>query len=129
MLTDDFSVTHEKISETCHKNKLVFNLECRKFPVIATLSPDLETFNQMQFDFGDMERKEKSNYINGQIKFIFGDELQVNILNDFLIEDKLLNKIKGLVKNLHYIYLQLYFKDKTEFDKVNYNKGGNKDND
>lgn len=45
---------------------------------------------------------------------IFGEELTVRILNDFKIEDKLLNKIKNLVKNLHYIYLQIYFKEKTK---------------
>jgi len=115
MLNMDFATTQEKIRDTCFKNDLEFKFECTKFPVVATITPDMEKFDQIKFDFGEKDH-EKTNYINGQIKFIFGEELTVNILNDFMIEDRLLNKIKNLIKNLHYLYLQLYFKDKTQIN-------------
>lgn len=117
MLNTEFIVTNEKIHETCLKNDLEFTFESMKFPIVATLSPDLKKVNQMQFKLpGEEERIEKSNYTNGKIRFIFGEELKVNIINDFVIEDKLLNKIKNQAKNLHYIYLQLYFKEKTQIN-------------
>ena len=117
MLSMDFADTQEKIHDTCRKNDLKFTFESSKFPIIATISPDLEKFNQMSFKLpGDDEREEKTNYVNGKIRFVFGEELTVNIINDFMIEDKLLNKIKNQIKNLHYLYLQLYFKEKTQIN-------------
>lgn len=114
MLNTEFIVTNEKIHETCLKNDLDFTFESSKFPIIATLSPDLEKFDQMRFKLpGEPERKE-SNYVEGKIRFIFGEELTMDIINDFMIEDKLLNRIKNQIKNLHYLYLQLYFKEKTQ---------------
>ena len=113
MLNMDFGDIQEKIFKACRENDLEFSFESSKFPVVATISPDLEKLNQMSFDFGD-DKQEKTNYINGKIQFIFGEELTMNILNDFRIEDKLLNKIKNLAKNLHYIYLQIYFREKTK---------------
>ena len=115
MLDMDFAELNEKIHGTCNKNDLEFNFECSKFPIVANITPDLEKANQMQFKLpGEPERK--SNYVEGKIKFIFGEELTMDIINDFMIEDKLLNKIKNQIKNLHYLYLQLYFKEKTKIN-------------
>lgn len=59
---------------------------------------------------------EHETFRNGEIKLIFADELTMQIVNDYVIEDNLLNKIKNQIKKLHYIYLQIYFKDKTKLD-------------
>ena len=64
----------------------------------------------MVMDFGDGE----SNFVNGKIQLIFGDELIVKV-DDFYIEDGLLNGIKNAAKKVHYLYLQMYFK---EFSKT-----------
>jgi hypothetical protein len=109
MLDRDFGDIYDKICNLCRENKLEFSFECVKFPVVARLKPDLKQTNQLTFD----EEKEKTNFVNGEIKFTFGDELTMTVLNDFKIEDDVLNKIKSMTKKLHYIYLQTYFKKKT----------------
>ena len=118
MLNQEFVATNEKIPETCLKNDLEFTLESMKFPIIATLSPDLEKFDQMRFKLPGEEERKEQNYVQGKIRFIFGEELTMDIINDFMIEDKLLNRIKNQIKNLHYLYLQLYFKEKTKLGGI-----------
>ncbi len=85
-------------------------MQLSKFPIIVSIKPDLDERGQLKFDIGDIE--ESTNFVNGEIKLVFDDELTMTVLNDFKIEDGLLNKIKGMVKKLHYVYLQIYFKRK-----------------
>ena len=99
-----------KVEKTCKDSDLIFEFESSKFPIVATIRPSDECKNQMMMDLGD--EKEGKNYVNGEIKFLFGDELNITVLNDFRIGDDLLNKIKTQIKKLHYIYLQMYFKTK-----------------
>lgn len=111
MLDFEFQDLKDKIEKLCNDNDLEFTFESSKFPIIATIRPNEESRNQLTIDFGDEE--ETINFVNGEIQFIFADELTVKVLNDFRIEDGLLNRIKNQVKKLHYIYLQMYFKKKT----------------
>lgn len=110
MLDFDFQDTQDKIEKLCDENDLEFAFESSKFPIVATIRPSEESKNQLVIDFGDEDGK--TSFVNGEIQFIFGDELTMKVLNDFRIEDGLLNKIKNQVKKLHYIYLQMYFKTK-----------------
>lgn len=110
MLNFDFENAKEKIEDLCYENTLEFDFESSKFPIVATIRPNEESRNQLTIGFGDEE--EITNFVNGEIQFIFADELTMKVLNDFRIEDGLLNKIKNQVKKLHYIYLQMYFKTK-----------------
>lgn len=112
MLEHEFADLEEKIHATCRENDLEFEFESSKFPIVAIIRPDIETRDQMRFDLGDED--EGTNYINGEIRLIFSDELTMKIINDFRIEDSLLNKIKNQAKKLHYTYLQMYFKIKTK---------------
>jgi len=112
MLEIDLAEMQEKLNKTCSENGLEFNFESSRFPIIATIRPDGELRNQMMMDLGD--EKEGSNYINGEIRFSFGEELTITVLNDFRIGDDLLNKIKGQIKKLHYVFLQTYFKMKMK---------------
>lgn len=111
MLDFDFQDLKDKIEKLCQENNLEFTFESSKFPIIATIRPSEEAKNQLTIDFGDED--ENKNFVNGEIQFIFADELEMKVLNDFRIEDGLLNKIKTQVKKLHYLYLQMYFKMKT----------------
>lgn len=112
MLELEFADMQEKILKVCKENKLEFNFESSKFPVIAKINPDLNQRDQMRFDI-DGSDGEITNFVNGEIKLIFEDELTMTVFNDFKIEDSLLNRIKNMSKKLHYIYLQIYFKKKT----------------
>lgn len=108
MLEQDYGDLQDKILKVCKDNKLEIEIALTRFPVIATLRPDLEERDQLRFDTKDME--ENTNFVSGEIRLIFEEELTMTVLNDFRIEDDLLNKIKGMVKKLHYIFLQIYFK-------------------
>ena len=112
MLEQDFADMQEKIMGVCKESKLEFNFEGARFPVVARINPDLSQRDQMRFDIDETDG-EVTNFVNGEIKFIFDDELTMTVFNDFKIEDSLLNRIKNMVKKLHYIYLQIYFKKKT----------------
>lgn len=113
----EYEKTYEKIEDICMDNNLAFSFENSKFPIVAKITPSFEVKNQMR-----METGEDSNYISGEIQLVFGEVLNMKILNDFYIEDKLLNRIKNQAKNLHYIYLQQYFKKMMDWDKVITNK-------
>ena len=108
MLENDFSDLQEKILKICQENKLEIDIKLTKFPVVATIRPNLEERDQLRFDMQDMD--ETNNFVNGEISLVFDEELTMTVLNDFRIEDSLLNRIKGMVKKLHYIFLQIYFK-------------------
>lgn len=107
MLDHDYQDIEEKLENICIENKLEYSFETSKFPIILRIRPDFESKNQMKIDIGD-----DTNFVNGEIQLIFANELTMKILNDFRIGDKLLNKIKNQAKKLHYIYLQMYFKER-----------------
>lgn len=109
MLDYQFQDLKDKIEKLCNENGLEFTFESSQFPIIATIRPNEELRNQLTIDLGD----ETTNFVDGEIQLIFGDELTMKVLKDFRIEDGLLNKIKNQVKKLHYLYLQMYFKKKT----------------
>lgn len=109
MLKNDYEVELEKIERVCKENKLEIEFTQASFPIVAIVKPSQESKNQMVMDLGEGAR----TLTNGEIKFIFADELTMSIVNDFMIEDQLLNRIKNAAKKIHYIYLQMYFKEKT----------------
>jgi hypothetical protein len=110
MLEIDYADVFDKLGKVCDENKLEFEFETSKFPIVCRIRPNLEERDQLRIDLQEVD--EASNFINGEIKLVFGEELTMTVLNDFKIEDSLLNKIKGLVKKLHYLFLQIYFKKK-----------------
>lgn len=119
MLKDDYEEELKKIEKVCNEEDLEFHFVKASFPVIATIEPTWQAKDQMRMDLGESAE----SITNGEIKFIFADELTMSIVNDFMIEDALLNKIKNAAKKLHYIYLQMYFKEKTyKIGGVNYDK-------
>ena len=107
MLDYDYQELEGKLEDTCIENQLEYSFETSKFPIVLRITPNFEQKNQMKMDIG-----KDSNFVNGEIQLIFADELTIKILNDFRIGDKLLNKIKNQAKKLHYIYLQMYFKER-----------------
>lgn len=109
MLEHDFADLQDKILKVCKDNKLEIDIKLSKFPVTATLRPSLEERDQLRFDMQEMDIE--TNFVGGEINLVFEEELTMTVLNDFRIEDSLLNRIKGMVKKLHYIFLQIYFKE------------------
>lgn len=117
MLKNDYEVELEKIERVCKENKLEIEFYKAGFPIVAILRPSEESKDQLRMDLGP----EAEPHTNGEIKLVFADELQMSIENNFMIEDQLLNRIKNAAKKIHYIYLQMYFKEKTfHIGEVNY---------
>lgn len=110
MLETEYSDVYTKLEKACKESRLDFDFETSKFPVVCRIRPNIESRDQLRMDLKDID--ESSNFVNGEVKLIFGEELTMSVLNDFRIEDSQLNKIKGLVKKLHYLFLQIYFKKK-----------------
>lgn len=110
MLESDFSKLEVSIQRLCGENDLEIDFEFSRFPIKASIRPNEDKKSQLVMDLGDRT----SNFVNGEIHLVFGEELTMKVLNDFNIEDDLLNKIKNQVKKLHYIFLQIYFKQKNE---------------
>lgn len=54
----------------------------------------------------------------GQLVFIFDEEMQVAIKDDFKINDDKLNALKNSCKKLHYTFLQIYFKNNKEKENL-----------
>lgn len=115
MISDEFYDELDKLKQTCRKEGLEVEFVKTRFPIVAILQPTMESKNQMRMDMGEGEVP----FTDGAIKFVFDDELNILISDGFLIGDKLLNKIKNAIKKIHYLYLQVYFKEKTKVENNN----------
>ena len=105
MLSDKWDDEYEKLEKLCEDNQITFHVQKDTFPVRFTIEPSIDEMNQMSLI--DDEPK------NGiAMEFIFSEELVINFIGDFRIDDELLNKIKNAVKKLHYIWLQIWFMNK-----------------
>lgn len=113
-LNEQYEEELRKIESKCLANGLEFNFLTATFPVIAKIAPTEEKKNQMVMDFGD----EESNFVNGEIRLIFNDDLEIRIINDFSVSEKELNYIKNATKKLHYIFLQMNYKKQCELDAM-----------
>lgn len=112
MLKYDYEKELGKMEKLCAENKLEVEVTKAKFPVVFTVKPSQESKNQMMMNVGG----DRESFVNGEIRLIFADELTMQVINDYTIEDSLLNRLKNMAKKLHYIYLQIYFKEKTKLD-------------
>lgn len=98
-----------KIDEICEKEKLQLDWNMAKFPIVATVKPLDKDKNQVEMDLGPVEKNR-----NGELRFIFGDDLQIKIDDDFYIPNEFFNKLKNSLKKLHYLHLQVFFKNRVE---------------
>lgn len=114
MLETDFAELKGKVYRLCSENSLEIDFELSRFPIMVNIRPNDRAKNQIAMDLGD----KTTNFVNGEIQLIFGEDLTMRVLNDFNIEDDLLNKIKSQVKKLHYLFLQIYFKQKMKEGKL-----------
>ena len=104
---DKYQEALGKVQETCDSEKLMIEWSNHHFPIIATIKEDDTDKDQVTMDMGEEEQKQL-----GQMRFVFDDELIIQVDDNFYISDDLLNKLKNQLKKLHYLYLQVYFKRK-----------------
>ncbi len=102
-LADQYQEMHSKIKDECNKKNLEFSWIFNKFPVVGIVARIKENPDQMRME-------EFEDELTGEIKFIFSDELIIQVTDDFTIGDSELNSLKNKIKKLHYLFLQVKFK-------------------
>lgn len=110
MLLDDINKISEKIEQLADSEDLEFQFSTGQFPItcVFTKKPD----NQMSLI-------EHELIDGGRLVFIFDEEMQVAIKDDFKINDYKLNALKNNCKKLHYVFLQIYFQNNKEKESLN----------
>ena len=109
MLLDEINKISEKIEQLADSEDLEFQFSTGQFPIacVFTKKPD----NQMSLIDHEL-------VAGGQLVFIFDEEMQVAIKDDFKINDDKLNALKNSCKKLHYTFLQIYFKNIKEKENL-----------
>lgn len=109
MLLDEINKISEKIEQIADSEDLEFQFSTGQFPItcVFTRKPS----NQMSMI-------EEELIAGGQLVFIFDEEMQIAIKDDFKINDDKLNALKNNCKKLHYVFLQIYFKNNKEKENL-----------
>lgn len=103
----------KKLQGICDENNLIFRFRSDDYPITLTIRPVGGVAAQMSM----LEDVEENGYISPEaaIVFIYKDgELTYKTSETFTISDALFNKVKNLYKNMHYLWLQYFFRDVIE---------------
>ena len=103
----------KKLQGICEENNLVYRFRCDRYPITLTIQPVTGLDAQLSM----LEDVEKKGFTSpdASIVFTFKDGvLNYEMDKRFAIGDALFSKIKNLFKNLHYTWLQFFFRDIME---------------
>lgn len=111
MLNGKWEDEYEKLEKLCESNDLKFSIKKSTFPIRFIIEPMLTNADpsQLTLDGADSDVEEKNEI---SMEFVFAEELIVKFIGDFVIDDETLSKLKNQAKKLHYIHLQMWFRDK-----------------
>lgn len=103
----------KKLQGVCDENNLVFRFRSDRYPITLTIKPVTGLDEQMSM----LENVEENGYTSpdASIVFYFKDGgIAYKTSQTFTINDALFSKIKNLFKNMHYCWLQYFFRDIIE---------------
>lgn len=103
----------KKLEGICDENNLVFSFNHNRYPITLTIRPVSGLEAQMSM----LEAAEDEGYISPDAAIIFAYKdgaLTYKISETFTISDALFSKLKNLFKNLHFTWLQYFFRDVCE---------------
>lgn len=103
----------KKLQGVCDENDLVFRFRCDRYPITLTIKPVTGLEEQLSL----LENVEDKGYTSSDasIVFFFKDgSITYKTSQTFTINDTLFSKIKNLFKNMHYCWLQFFFRDVVE---------------
>lgn len=103
----------KKLDGICDENNLVFKFNHNRYPITLTIRPVSGLEAQMSM----LEAAEDEGYISPDAAIIFAYKdgaLTYKISETFTISDALFSKLKNLFKNLHFTWLQYFFRDVCE---------------
>ena len=103
----------KKLQGICDENELVFRFRCDEYPISLTIRPVSGVAEQMdllsQMDGANVTSPDAS------LVFMFSDGvISYRTTETFTIGETLFNKLKNLFKNLHYYWLQFFFREIVE---------------
>lgn len=108
----------KKLDGVCEENNLVAIFKRNRYPITLTIKPLTGLDEQMTM----LENVEENGYTSpdAAIVFTFKDGLlSYKTSQTFTISDALFSKIKNLFKNMHYCWLQYFFRDLIEKQVLN----------
>lgn len=112
---DKYDVYKKKLNGVCEKNGLTYSIRNREYPFLLTIKP----LGGMEAQQTMLEGMEDSNtgYISPDASLVFAYKdgaLTYKFSETFTLGDELFSKIKNLFKNLHFMWMQHFFRDFME---------------
>lgn len=104
-----FDAYKKKLQGICEENGLVFRFRYENYPISLTISPVGGVAEQTSM----LEQAEEKGYKSPDAHIVFvhdGGELFYKTSAIFTIDDALFNKIKNIYKNMHYLWLQNFYR-------------------
>lgn len=112
-----FAVYREKLKGICEANNLRYVFIKNAYPIKLVIRPLGGVGEQMSM----LEEATEDNYISPGASILFtvkDGNLTYRMSKTFTISDTLFNKIKNIFKNMHYLWLQFFFRDLVEGGKL-----------
>lgn len=112
-----FAVYREKLKGICEANNLSYVFIKNAYPIKLVIRPLGGVGEQMSM----LEEASEDNYISPGASILFtvkDGNLTYRMSKTFTISDTLFNKIKNIFKNMHYLWLQFFFRDLMENGKL-----------
>lgn len=112
-----FAVYREKLKGICEANNLSYVFVKNAYPIKLIIRPLGGVGEQMSM----LEEATEDNYISPGTSILFtvkDGNLTYRMSKTFTISDTLFNKIKNIFKNMHYLWLQFFFRELVEGGKL-----------
>lgn len=113
---DKYEVYKKKLNGVCEKNGLTYSIRNRAYPFLLTIEP-VGGMDSQQSMIEGMEDCSNTGYISPDATLVFAYKdgvLTYKISETFTISDELFTKIKNLFKNLHFMWMQHFYRDWIE---------------
>nr|UVY15027.1 MAG: Ftsk gamma domain protein [Bacteriophage sp.] len=112
-----FAAQRTKLKNICEAHDLTYTFIKNSYPIKLIIRPIKGVGEQMSM----LETASEDSYISPDAYLLFTMKdgvLVYRMSKTFTISDTLFNKIKNIFKNMHYLWLQFFFRDLVEGGKL-----------
>lgn len=112
-----FAAQRTKLKNICEAHDLTYTFIKNSYPIKLIIRPIRGVGEQMSM----LETASENSYISPDAYLLFTMKdgvLVYRMSKTFTISDTLFNKIKNIFKNMHYLWLQFFFRDLVEGGKL-----------
>lgn len=112
-----FAAQRTKLKNICEAHDLTYMFIKNSYPIKLIIRPIKGVGEQMSM----LETASEDSYISPDAYLLFTMKdgvLVYRMSKTFTISDTLFNKIKNIFKNMHYLWLQFFFRDLVEGGKL-----------